>query len=342
MPKNSTLRFVRIAGTTALLVYVVHKAGLFSADGRRDLLDTFVHVKPPFLLASIGFGLLLNLSSAFKWYMLSRSRGLPVNLWRLFAYYMVGQFFNLVLPSSIGGDVVRMHQLGRYTGRYADAVASVFVERFTGLATLVLLAMVAVVVNLHLFNLPWLTIGLAMGSIGIALICWLIIDQRPFRLTQKLLARRVPLLQKLFVKIEKFRQAVLAYQSDPGAIWGALINSLIFYFLAVMNVWVSALAFGSKIDFVSMLVAVPVILFIMNLPISIGGIGLMEFAYSFTLGLVGATPALAFSTALLLRAKTLFHAGIGSLLYPFVSDGHPIREGVPMEVTNKYGENGDD
>ncbi|NEO77126.1 hypothetical protein [Moorena sp. SIO4G3] len=81
---------------------------------------------------------------------------------------------------------------------------------------------------------------------------------------------------------------------------------------------------------------------IVNLPISIGGIGLMEFAYSFTLGLVGATPALAFSTALLLRAKTLFHAGIGSLLYPFVSDGSPIREGVPMEVTNKYGENGDD
>ncbi len=44
------------------------------------------------------------------------------------------------------------------------------------------------------------------------------------------------------------------------------------------------------------------------------GIGLMEFAYSFTLGLVGAIPTLAFSTALLLRAKTLFHAGIGSTL----------------------------
>lgn len=318
---KSTLKFTRIAATAALLTYVLHKAGLFKPQGWQELFAIFTHAHLWFVLASLGAGILANFASAVKWFMLCRSQGISVSLWRLWAYYMVGKFFSLVLPSSIGGDVVRMRELGRYTGRYADATASVFVERFSGLATLVVLALVAVVVNLELFNLPWLTFGLGCGALAVGAICWLIIDQRPFNWLQKRCGNRLPLLHNLFTKIGKFQQAVLVYQHDPQALWWALLNSLVFYFIAVVNVWVTVLAFRAELDFISVLVAVPVILFIMNLPFSIGGIGLMEFAYSFTLGLFDVHPSVAISTALLMRAKTLFDAGVGSLLYPLVSDG---------------------
>lgn len=357
MQKNSALRFARIAVTAALITYILHKAGLFSVEGWQHLLDTFAHISLPLVLASIGVELLLILSSAFKWYMLLHSRGLPVSLWRLLAYYMIGMFFNLILPTSVGGDVVRMHELGRYTGRYADAVASVFIDRFSGMATLVVLALLAVVVNLRLLNQSWLTMGLAIAIGGVAFICWLIIDKRPFNLAQRLFGRqlvgrvsrleatavrRVPSFSQLFAKIDKFRQAVLAYKNHPGALWGALINSLIFYFLGVVNVWVSALAFGSELGFINMLAAVPIIFLIMNLPISIGSIGLMEFAFSFTLGLFGATPTLAISTALLIRAKSFLFAGIGGLLYPLVSDGHSIAGRSLAQVASKYKEHSDE
>ncbi len=190
MQKNSALRFARIAVTAALITYILHKAGLFSVEGWQHLLDTFAHISLPLVLASIGVELLLILSSAFKWYMLLHSRGLPVSLWRLLAYYMIGMFFNLILPTSVGGDVVRMHELGRYTGRYADAVASVFIDRFSGMATLVVLALLAVVANLRLLNQSWLTMGLAIAVGGAAFICWLIIDERPFNLMQRLFVRR--------------------------------------------------------------------------------------------------------------------------------------------------------
>ena len=326
MQKKSALRFIRIAITSALITYVFHKAGLLSVEGWQDLFEAFAHISLPFLLASIGVGLLLTLSSTIKWYMLVRSRGLPVSLWRLYTYYMIGIFFNQILPTSMGGDVVRMHQLGRYTERHADAAASVFVERFSGMVTLFVLALLAVVASLHLFNLPWLTIGVSIAVGGAAFICWLIVDGRPSKLAQRLFGRRVPLLRQLFAKIEKFRQAVLVYRNYPGALWGTLINSLIFYFLAVVNVWVSVLAFGSNLSFLNMLVAVPIILFIMNLPVSIGGIGLMEFAYSFTFGLFGATPTLAISAALLMRAKSFLFGGLGGLFHLSVSNGRSVAE----------------
>lgn len=328
MSKKSLFRFIRIAATSALLVYVLHKAGLFSAQGWQELLNTFVHAKLGFILASFGIGFLMNLSSAIKWLMLTRALALPVDLRRLLAYYIVGKFFNLVLPSSVGGDVIRIQQLGQYTGRYADASASVFVERFTGLATLVFLALIAVVVNLNAFNLPWLTFTLGIGAVSVGAICWLIIDERPLKLVQTRLVANVSLLQPLLTKIGKFRQAVLSYQQAPRAIRWALINSFIFYFLAITNVWVTLLAFGSDVSFMSMIVAVPIMMFIMNLPISVGGIGLMEFAYSLILGLMGVKPALAISTALFIRTKTLVDAGFGGILYSLMSEGRQLDQSI--------------
>lgn len=326
MKRKSGLHFIRIVVTTALLIYVFHKAGLLTTKGWQDLLATFSRANLWLILVAVLLVPLMDFVSSVKWYYLARACSLKVGLWRLYAYYMVGRFFNLVLPSSIGGDVIRINELGRYTGRYADSAAVVFVERFSGLAMLVVLAAIAVVVNLQMFNMPWLTVTLLIGVVGVAFICWIIIDARPFNLINRYFTGRGPGRRLAFVpaflkKIGKFREAVLVYKDKPGALWLATFNSLLFYFLAVCNVWVSALAFDGSVSFVSMLVAVPIMMFIMNLPFSIGGIGLTEFAYSFTLGLFGINPSVAISVTLLMRLKTLLAAGLGGLVYPLVSEG---------------------
>ena len=64
-----------------------------------------------------------------------------------------------------------------------------------------------------------------------------------------------------------------------------------------------------------MLLAVPAIMLIMNLPVSIGGLGLMEAGYALLFPLFGYSPALALSTALLMRFKTLVNGGIGGILH---------------------------
>ncbi len=336
--KKSVLKFVRIVLTTALLVYVFSQAGLLSAQGWQNLASTFSGANRWLLLISVLMVPLIDIVSAVKWYCLARAIDLSVGLWRLYAYYIVGVFFSLVLPSSIGGDVIRIHELGRYTGRYADSAAAVFVERFSGLAMLVVLAAIAVIINLQIFNLPWLTVTLMLGVLAVALVCWMIVDARPFNFIDKTVGNRSPLISSVLKKLGKFRTAVLRYKDKPTALWIAVLNSLLFYFLAILNVWISALAFDDSIRFVSMLVAVPVIMFIMNLPFSIGGIGLMEFAYSFTLSLFGVSPAVAISTALLMRIKVLLTAGMGSLIYPMVTEGR----GSPQQLAQSINQPTDD
>lgn len=311
--------FIRILITVVLLFYVLQKAGLFDATKRADLFVLIRSVSIPLLLLSLFVSLLLNLSSAYKWYLLLRSRQVEVSFFRAWALYMIGIFFSLLLPTSMGGDLIRIHELGRFTRRRAEAAASVFVERFSGLIVLFFLTIVAVIMQRQLLSVAWMSLSLLCAVSASLALAWIIIDERPYTFMKTLLSKRFTFLVGLISKIDRLHCAVLEYRDDRQALFIALLNTFVFYFLAVVNVYVTALAFNAEVQFAELLVAVPLIMFIMNLPISIGGIGLMEFAFIFIFDISGYTSALALSTALLMRLKSFLDAGIGGVLYLFIS-----------------------
>jgi uncharacterized membrane protein YbhN (UPF0104 family) len=77
--------------------------------------------------------------SSYRWQIMARPLGFDLG-WRRFAgLFYVGTYFNLLLPTSVGGDVVRAWQLGG-PGRRSAALLSVLVERGSGLLVLLLLA----------------------------------------------------------------------------------------------------------------------------------------------------------------------------------------------------------
>jgi len=314
---------LRLAITAVLLLYVLQKVGLFDPDGRARLLSLLRSVSIPILFLSLALSQLLNLSSGFKWFLLLRSRGIDVSFFRVWGLYMVAICFSLLLPTSMGGDLIRIHELGRFTGKRAEAAASVFVERFSGMVILFFLTIVAVFMQRQLLSVAWMTISLLIAVAASAAIIWVIVDERPYHFFTTLLKNKMPFLTGILGKIDKLHQAVIEYRHDRTALIIAFINTFIFYFLAVVNVYVTALAFNTEIHFMELLVAVPLIMFIMNLPISIGGIGLMEFSYIFIFDISGYSSALALSTALLMRFKSLVDAAIGGLLYPVLSRSAP-------------------
>lgn len=309
---------LRLLITAILLLYVLQKVGLFDAEKRAELFLLLRSVSIPLLLLSFFVSLLLNLSSAYKWYLLLRSRKIVVSFFRAWALYMIGIFFSLFLPTSMGGDLIRIHEMGKMTGKRAEAAASVFIERFSGMVILFLLTMVALFMQRQLLSVVWMTVSLLFAVTASLALIWVIVDERPYRFITNLLSNRSGLLDKILSKVDKIHCAVLEYRDDRSALFIALLNTFIFYFLAVLNVYVTALAFSAEVQFSELLVAVPLIMFIMNLPISIGGIGLMEFAFIFIFDISGYSSALALSTALLMRFKSFFDAGMGAVLYPLL------------------------
>ena len=103
-------------------------------------------------------------SRALRWQKVLDALGLHAGLRRLLSHYLAGQFVSNVLPTTIGGDVLRVSRLSRETGESPDSFASVVLERLTGWLVLPIISVVGFLVNPGLQHLGTATrVALGLG-----------------------------------------------------------------------------------------------------------------------------------------------------------------------------------
>ena len=85
--------------------------------------------------------------SALRWQKVLDALEIRAQLPRLMSHYMAGQFVSNVLPTTIGGDVLRVSRLSRDTGESPGTFASVVLERLTGWLVLPVITIAGFAVN---------------------------------------------------------------------------------------------------------------------------------------------------------------------------------------------------
>jgi uncharacterized protein (TIRG00374 family) len=293
-----------------LLILVLRKVGF------EELVDTLTDTDPYWLLVSFSLEPFLVLVSVIKWQILLKSQDSDVPLARLYGLYLVGRFFNNFLPSTVGGDVVRGYELGNYTKDYSGAVASIFVERLTGFITLVILAIFSLLLHSRLLDDIRLSSAIGLAVIGLVGVLWLTLDARPLALLDRRMT--FPVARKLIPKLRKFHSSLNNYRKFRRALTLALFWSFVFMFLAIANVYTSALTFHRPISFLEIAAVVPLILVVSMLPFTVNGLGLQEWAYVLLFTLIGLPASVGLSTIILIRGKNLIVAALGGLVYPLI------------------------
>ena len=297
--------YLRVVVSLSLVAFVFYKAGL------PQLWNSLRQTQLRYLLLSLAVTPALILTSAWKWQIILNAQKINVSVMKCFWLYVVGYFFNTVLPTNVGGDVVRAYALGKSTDKRAQAFSSVFVERFTGLSVLMLMAIAAFFLALRQLWSPWLIIAIVVCTLGYVAILISVINRKVLAWFSESI--KIKSAQKVFSKLKKFQEATLSIRQNKKALVIALVLSFAFYFLAVINVYVSSLAFQANITFLDALIITPIIMVITMIPLSIGGIGLAEGAYYFTFTRMGIVGAIGLSVALLMRAKALLAGLVGGL-----------------------------
>src|SRR4029077_3153164 len=135
---NKILRFV-VSGVLLLVL-------LWGTDWGH-VRGVFADIRVAFWLAAVALYLVTQLVSAWRWQILAWPLGFRRPLWQYAGFYFIGMFFNLLLPTSVGGDVVRAWYLDGKSGRRLSAFLSVFMDRLSGLVVLVALAGLASLVS---------------------------------------------------------------------------------------------------------------------------------------------------------------------------------------------------
>jgi len=305
--KKGAAFYLRFVISILLIGFVFYKTGL------PQLWESLKQTQLNYLLLSVAITPVLIFVSAWKWQVILRALKIKVSVFKCFWLYVVGYFFNTVLPTNVGGDVVRAYALGKSTGRRAEAYSSVFVERFTGLSVLLLMAIIAFLLAIQKLANNWLSIALLVCLVGYFGILFVVLNSRVLEWSLNHL--KIKPVQGVLVKLQKFQRATLSLKNEKRAFAFAVFMSFLFYFFAVVNVYVSALAFQANINFLDALIITPIVMVITMIPLSIGGIGLAEGAYYFTFMRMGAAGAVGLSVALLMRAKALFAGLVGGLYY---------------------------
>lgn len=239
---------------------------------------------------------------AWRWLVLLRAieGPLPLSLGRLLRVFFVSTFVGTFLPGSVGGDALRAVGLSRLGVTVANSVASVAVDRLLGTVSVFLMAVVGLVLVGRSANPDLLVLAVGAVVIAIAGTYALLFDARVFRwLLQALGVARWPTLDRL---AHKFLAAVGQYDAHRGTLAGVLTVSVAVQVLRTLQTWCLGLALGLTVSGVWYFATVPVIVLVVLLPLSIGGLGTANLAFVTLFGVAGVPDEPAFVLSVLFLA----------------------------------------
>jgi uncharacterized membrane protein YbhN (UPF0104 family) len=295
MDRRASL-LLRLAVSAALIAWILSRTP-FS-----DVAAAFRSADPRWVLAAVALNPLGYLVSLCRWRLLIRARGGDATLPFLGRSFLVGVFFNNFLPSTIGGDAVRVLDTARAGVSRSHAVAIIFVDRFVGLLALMSFAVLGVLASGRLTErVPSLYAWVIGGAALLGLIAAL-----------------------LFVlpRIAETRFALWW----PGSVLARAFGwSLLLQALVVLNGYFLARALHVPIPLASFFLIVPLALFVMMLPISINAIGVRENVWAFFFVAFGASSATGVAVAWLDYGLVLLQALVGGLVYA----GHRREDELP-------------
>ncbi|MFQ6037651.1 MAG: lysylphosphatidylglycerol synthase transmembrane domain-containing protein [Candidatus Aminicenantales bacterium] len=279
-----------------------------------EILEALERVSVFWLLCSFSLHALGLLISAVRWKILIRAQGDEVPLGFLAQSYLVGNFFNLFLPTRFGGDVVRIWDGSRYSASLLKSSAIVLVERFTGVVILLALAFGVSLVRIDMARrFPVVGAALIVGFLGLFL-AFLFITPLTGGLLERIPPRGFP--GRLRGKIQEFRNVVLDYRKRTGAVGRAFFWAFLLQVNVILHYFLAGKAFHLDIPLMDYFVFIPIVLLILTIPVTIGGLGLREVLYIEIFAAYGITGEVAFSFSLLADiAFTLIIGLLGGLIY---------------------------
>jgi hypothetical protein len=199
--------------------------------------------------------------------------------------YFIGVFFNLFLPTSIGGDAVKAYHSYKETQNNKKAVNSIILDRVTGLLILLFIGYFSLIIAAVL--------GINIDSKIIKFLeIFLIVLCSGF-----ILALIIRFSKKAFFEKNRFLNFIKNIDDDffmllskPSLLLSTSAISVLFQLLSISNSYILAQAIGLDIPFIYFLIFIPIISILITLPISFFGIGVRETLYVLLFSTIGIMP----------------------------------------------------
>jgi len=254
-----------------------------------------------------------TLIKAYKWHILMRAKKINVPIIKIFQLDYVSTFLSLFFPSSISVDIFRGYGISKEFATKKDAASSIIVDRLSGVFALLFL----IYFGLFLFygliqNIDFIYITL-ITTILVAVLIILLTNN----ILTKIFTRLVQKISNFKVqeKLSSLRKSLLDYRNHKACLLAIFALSTLRQVSRVLIYFFAAQAFDQQVPLKYFFAYVPVIMLIIMLPISMGGIGVREGSFIYFFTKVGLSSSIAFAIPFLVSIVVVINVLPGGLIY---------------------------
>jgi glycosyltransferase 2 family protein len=300
--RNFLILTIRIAVSLALLYFALRGIDFAAIEARLSQIN----------VGWIALAVLVTLFQIFlgalRWREISDLCHAPLTDLLAFRYNMIGAFFNQTLPSSIGGDAVRLWLVQRTGAGWRAATYSILTDRAVGLIALALIIVV---------SLPW-SYGMISNDRGRLTLVFVDSAGLVGGLSFLLLAYLPSAWLKIWWPTRHIHAcSVIANQVIFGRTTGRKIAvlSLSIHVLAIVIAWCAVRSIAAPADFAQVFLLIPPIILITMMPISIAGWGVREATMMVAFGYAGLAQMDGTVVSILFGLVYFVVGGLGGLVW---------------------------
>ncbi len=277
---------LQLAGTLLAIFLLLF---LLRDEGWNEILAAMREIKTVDLLRIALLFAISRLAVVLRWHILFVSGGAHIRFRNSLALTFMGLFAGNFLPTTIGGDLVRLAGALQMGFDRALSFASIAADRLIGMLGMSM-------------SVP---IGLAYSG-----------NLLQFDPAAALL---IPLIQKPVAFFRKMASVFSIWVKKPMSLFAALVCTWIHMVCLFSSIYVFVDDLGSNVSFWMIAGLWSLTYFITLIPISINGYGLQELSFTFLLSNVaGLTPAVSLTIAVLIRAYFLLFSLPGAIFLPAI------------------------
>jgi uncharacterized protein (TIRG00374 family) len=304
-------RQLRIVGTVVFtglaIAYLVWKIDLGKT------FDVLRHADLAWFALAIAIMVLTVLPMALRWQWLLAAQKITERYAWLLRSYFVSFTAGQILPTSIGGDAVRIFETSRrHPGRTGDLTAIVLLERGLGGAATVLLGALGFVLAIGHYDVGaylWLEGAFVIGTIVLIVLFFA-------RGARSHLARAVPALRALRVDrpLRAFYEGVHHFRGHPRLLIGVFAWTTAIQAVRVLAIWATARAVGIELGPRIYYVMGPLFFLVLLVPFTLNGFAVREAFFVSFLGSAGVPADQAFAAGFLFFLVTVALATPGGII----------------------------
>lgn len=307
MNKALAFKIAKICVSFFLIIYVLQKIDV------HELLQTIKSADIYLLIIAFSLNGINIILCIDKWKIILEVQEIYVPFKTLLTFSFTSSFFSIFLPTGYGGDIIRIYDVSKYSNKKLESVTSILVDRGSGALALFLIAALALLFGYDLIQ----DIRIVLFIIGVLLLILIFI----IIIFSKKEIKKIKIITKIITFVD--RKDVLKNMYDTFHIYRyhrrksieILALSLLAQVIAILYYPLIAYSLGLDVPLVYFFIFIPIILVILMLPISIGGIGVREGAFIFFFKKVGVLPYEAVSLALVAFGLYLIWSLIGGVVY---------------------------